>query len=160
MSNVFLPEDYGVHLPTTKTVSRPSHWAWFTIHSIANVYVYDLAQSFSVRPQEQPLTPNATHEANIARDGLTGAGIDTSFLTLDLASVFTKPSKNPDILTRHLLVGFAFLAATASTFIPVAGPLLATSTAATLSVVGEVGSVAGNAVSTGPGFLGLVISTG
>jgi len=79
ISKVILTEDYRVHLATTDTVGRPSHWGWFAIHSIANVYAF--AQSFSVRPKNRRQLHNAIENANIAQDGLTGAAIDTSFLT-------------------------------------------------------------------------------
>lgn len=157
ISKVILTEDYRVHLATTDTVGRPSHWGWFAIHSIANVYAF--AQSFSVRPKNRRQLHNAIENANVAQDGLTGAAIDTSFLTLDLTQTFTKPFKNPNILTRDLLLGFSYIATAAFTLIPLAGPLIA-SAAVALDTVGAVGSMAAGAVSSGAGFWGLALSTG
>lgn len=94
------------------------------------------------------------------QDGLINAGIQIADQTLDLTQTFTKPSKNPEILTKDLLLGFSFVAAATFAFVPVIGPLAGVPAGATLSAVAAAGGTAGAAVGGAGGFLGNSLSSG
>ena len=84
--------------------------------------------------------------------------MDNSFETLDIASVFTKPSHNPDLLLREILIGFSALAVVLFTFIPVVGEIVAAGATLAYDVIGYVGGTAAAAIGNGADLFATILA--
>ena len=93
---------------------------------------------------------------------MQNAGVQASFELIDLTKTFTKPDKDPQILTKDLLIGFSFLVTTAFSFVPVVGQVAAvgTATAAGLSGLAAFGGAAGGVLSSANGVFSNELSSG
>ena len=120
---------------------------------------FHLPKAFRYANRKTPL-PFTTDTDVIIQEGLQNAGVDISLLNLDLSSVFSKPSKNPELLTREILIGFSTLAVAVFSAIPVAGEIFIASAASTLipDAIGAAGGVAAAAVGNGAGFFATLLA--
>ena len=116
------------------------------------------AESFQVRWFQRKSLRLTTDADVTIQTALIFAGVDNSFETLDVASVFTKPSHNPDCLLREILIGFPALAVAVFTFIPVVGEIVAAEATLAYDVIGYAGGTAAAAIGNGAGLFATVLA--
>lgn len=86
------------------------------------------------------------------------AGVDNSFLTLDVATVFTKPAHNPHLLLREILIGFSTLFIAVFSFIPIVGEIVAAGGTLAYDLIGYAGGLAAAAIGNGAGFFATALA--
>lgn len=114
---------------------------------------FSFAESFQVR-WFQIKSLRLTTDADVTiQTALIFTGVDNSFETLDVASVFTKLSHNPDLLLREILIGFS-----AFIFIPVVGEIVAAGATLAYDVIGYADGTAAAAIGNGAGLFATILA--